>query len=244
MDGTSGGEWILGKLRSGEIPDDLRSAMAKGSIGLPDRFVSGIPLQHRIEIMRELGTLGEVDEEQVKDRLIRDSLENLFISYRSDDDSLFSLHHGVVTAREVAEAARERTVDPGEDRALYNSHLFRELAEGNLSAAMDLLADMPAQEREKVKADAALGASRDMKPAVFLELAESVNAAGDEDLQGVLQEAWKNQAAMQLRRFGTFYLDWVRSLPPGENKKRALIGIQQSKYPRLSAEAGKILKEP
>ncbi|RYD49846.1 MAG: hypothetical protein EOP85_00850 [Verrucomicrobiaceae bacterium] len=194
--------------------------------------------------MRELGTLGDGDEEKIKDRLIRDSLESMFISYQSDDDSLFALHHGVLTAREVMEVAKEKTVDPGEDLALYDSHMFRELAEENLSAAMDLLADLPPQEREKVKADAARGASRDMRPDVFLELTESVNATGNEELQGVLQEAWNNQATMQLRRFGAFYLDWVKSLPPGENKTRALAGIQRSKYPRFAAEAGKILTEP
>ncbi len=241
MEGSSGGEWILTRLRNGGISPELRDAMAKGSIGSPDRFVSGIPLQHRIDIMRELGTLGEGDEDEIKGRMIRDSLESLFISYKSEDDSLFSLHHGVLSAREVMEIAREKTVDPGEDHALYNSHMFRELAEENLSAAMDLLADMPPQEREKVKADAARGASRDMRPDVFLKLTESVNAAGNEEL---LQEAWNNQAAMQLRRFGAFYMDWVKSLPPGENKTRALTSIQRSKYPRFAAEAGKILKEP
>lgn len=244
MEGTSGGEWILGKLRSGEISPELRNAMAKGSIGLPDRVVDGMPLQQRIDIMRELGTLGDADEEQIKRRLISSTLDKWFTSGKNDDDSLFALHHGMLTTREVAEMAGDNTLAPGENRVAYDSEMFRALAQENLTAAMDLLEGMPPHEREKVKAEAASGAGRDMRPDDFFQLTESVNAGGDEELQAKLQDAWNTRAATQLPRFGRFYLDWVKTLPAGENKTRALKSIRQGGLPKLAAEASEILNEP
>lgn len=245
MDGSTGGEWVLTKLKGGEYSQEIKAAMASGPLGSFQTSIGGVSLEQRLEIMRELGTLQEMGADRTKNEMIYASLRNCFNSNGNNDDFLFSLRHGALTANEVVELSKDKTLDPGTHRAEYNSQMFRTLAEENLPAAMELLAGMSAADQEKQKAYAARWWFRDTNPNEFYQLTESV-AASDDGMKSLLQGAWDDKTYANLSRFGASYLEWIKSLPEGENKTRALRSIQSvgsgNGYPRLALEAGNLLK--
>ncbi|MES2921304.1 MAG: hypothetical protein V4819_07150 [Verrucomicrobiota bacterium] len=243
MSGSSGGEWILAKLKSGEFPREIKDAMASSLMGAFNGDVKGATLEQRLEIMRELGTLEGMGANRTKNEMIYASLRNCFNSNGNNDDFLFGLRHGALTASEVVELAKDKTVDPGVHRAEYNSQMFRTLAEENLPAALELLAGMDAAAQEKEKAFAARWWFRDTNPNEFYQITESVVEA-DDGMKSMMQDSWNDKASANLSRFGSSYLEWIKSLPDGENKTRALKSVQASggKYPKLALEAGNLLK--
>jgi hypothetical protein len=243
MEGSSGGQWILEKLENGGFSAELRKEMASSLMGSFNGDVKGANLQQRIEIMKELGTLQNMGEDRTKNEMIFTSLMNYFRSNRNDDDYLYGFRHGEFTAAEVVDLAADKTLDPGAHRGEYNSQMFRTLAEENLPAAMELLAGMDAATQEKEKALAARWWFRDTNPNEFYQLAESV-AEGDDGMKSMMQDAWNDKAPANLSRFGASYLEWIRSLPEGENKTRALKSVQANggRYPKLALEAGNLLK--
>lgn len=244
MEGSTGGEWILTKLKSRGFSQEIKDAMASGLMGSFNSNIQGVTLQQRLEIMQELGTLQRMGEDRTKNEMIFASLRGCFHSSDHKDDFLFGLRHGALTASEVVELTRDKTLDPGEHRAEYNSQMFRTLAEENLPAAMDLLAGMPAAEQKMQKADAARWWFRDTNPAEFYQLVESIDTSGDESLKTMMQDSWNDKAPANLSRFGASYLEWIRALPDGENKTRALRSVHANsgKYPKLALEAENLLK--
>ncbi|GAA5123679.1 hypothetical protein JIN84_11685 [Luteolibacter yonseiensis] len=266
MEGSSGGEWIMTKWENGELSQEIREAMASGVFGSSDSIIPGITLHQRLGLMRELGTLekeakkqqvwenyyswtapGTVkkkDEEWIADGMIRNSLRNCFNADGGDDDSLFGFRHGVLDVGEVLKLAKANTVDPGDYRSAYDSQLFRTLAEENPHAALGMLTGMPPKEQEKQKADAARAWSNNINPDAFFRLTESVDTTGDDGLQASLQDAWDRKSHARIHAYGTSYLEWIKTLPTGANKTRALKSIAQGGFSQLSVEAGKLLNQP
>jgi hypothetical protein len=246
MDGSSGGEWLLGKLKNGEFSKEITDAMASGSLGTYYSNLKGVTLVQRLEIMDELGTLQKTGADRAKNEMIFNSIMGAFHGYGSDSDMLFSLRHGVMTAQEVAEQVAQETPDPGKHRGEYNSQMFRTLAEENLPAAMELLAGMSAADQEKQKAYAARWWFRNVDPDDFYKLTDGLVRSDDASVRGMMQDAWNDKARGNLQRFGPAYLEWIKSLPDGENKTLALRSVQNvggASHARLAAEAGNLLKQ-
>jgi hypothetical protein len=243
MEGTSGGEWVLTNLKNGGFSEEIRKALASSPMGVYSTSIKGASLEQRLEIMRELGTLGRMGEGTTKNEMIFSTLRQFFSGEGNQDDLLYQLRHGEMTAREVADVAAQKTFDPGAHRNEYNSQMFRTLAEENLPAAMELLDGMSAAEREKQKAYAARWWFRDAKPDEFFKLVESVDCTGNESLKSMLQESWNDKVSGNLSRYGAAYLDWIEALPEGENRTRALVSVTRSGNPTLAAKAGNLLKK-
>jgi hypothetical protein len=246
MEGSSGGEWLLAKLRNGEFSKEITDAMASGSLGTYYSNLKGVTLAQRLEIMDELGTLQKTGADRAKNEMIFNSIMGAFHAYGSDSDRLFSLRHGVMTAQEVAEQVAQETPDPGKHRGEYNSQMFRTLAEENLPAAMDMLAGMSAADQEKQKAYAARWWFRNVDPDDFYKLTDGLVRSDDASVRGMMQDAWNDKAGGNLQRFGPAYLEWIKSLPDGENKTLALRSVQNvggASHARLAAEAGNLLKQ-
>lgn len=242
--GESGGEWLLASLRDGTIPEDVRKAMEEGPLGRYYDAVKGLSIEQRLSIMAELGTLRD-GEDRTKNEMIFNSLRRTFDSWSSESDLLYKFRHGALDARETVELASQETPDPGKHAGEYNSQMFRTLAEENLPAALELLAGMPPGQQEKEKAYAARWWFRDSNPSEFYRMAESVDTGGDESMNSLMQDAWNDKAYGNLQRFGSGYLEWVKSLPDGPNKTRALKSIQVAggtRFSNLSKEAGNLLK--
>lgn len=246
MPGTTGGEWVLENLKNGGFSEDLQRAMAEGELGKYFNRFKGVTLQQRLDIMAELGTLQKIGADRAKNEMIFNSLRNAFFNSNSEDDSLYSLRHGVMTAGEVVDLVAKETPDPGNHRGEYTSQMFRTLAEENLPAAMEILSGMSPADQEKQKAYAARWWFRETNPNEFYKLTEELNASGDESVKSMLQDAWNDKANSNLSRFGPAYLEWIKALPDGENKTLALKSVQNvasGRNAKLGVEAGILLKQ-
>lgn len=246
MEGSTGGEWVLAKLRNGEFSKEVTDAMASGSLGTYYSNLKGVTLAQRLEIMDQLGTLQKTGADRAKNEMIFNSIMGAFHAYGSDSDKLFSLRHGVMTAQEVAEQVAQETPDPGKHRGEYNSQMFRTLAEENLPAAMEMLAGMSAADQEKQKAYAARWWFRNVDPDDFYKLTDGLVRSDDASVRGMMQDAWNDKTSGNLQRFGPAYLEWIKALPDGENKTLALRSVQNvggARHARLAAEAGNLLKQ-
>lgn len=246
MPGISGGEWVLENLKNGGFSDDLRQAMAEGELGKYFNRFKGVTLQQRLDIMGELGTLQKIGADRAKNEMIFNSLRTAFYNSNSDDDILYGLRHGVMTAGEVAGLVAKNTPDPGAHRGEYNSQMFRTLAEENLPAAMEVLSGMSPADQELQKAYAARWWFREVNPNEFYKLTEELNASGNESVKSMMQDAWNDKANSNLSRFGPAYLEWIKTLPDGTNKTLALRSVQNvasGRNAKLGVEAGNLLKQ-
>lgn len=241
MQDKQGAEWILDKLRNGEVSEELRAAMADGELGSYYSTIKGATLEQRLAIMDSLGTLKEMGADRTKNEMIYASLRNCFDSDESSD-TLYALRHGAMTAAEVVETASRDTPDPGKHRGEYNSQMYRTLAEENVDAADELLAGMSEQEKAKQKVYAARWWFRSTNPNEFYQLVGGLDTSTDPGLGAMLQEAWNDKARGNVSRYGEAYLDWIESLPEGPAKTMALGSIRFSGNAALSNKAAEILK--
>ncbi len=246
LPGTTGGDWVLENLKNGGFSEDLQQAMAEGELGEYYSRFKGVTLQQRLDIMAELGTLQKIGADRAKNEMIFNSLRTAFFNSNLEDDVLYSLRHGVMTAGEVVDLVAKQTPDPGNHRGEYTSQMFRTLAEENLPAAMEILSGTSPADQEKQKAYAARWWFREVNPNEFYKLTEELNASGDESVRSMMQDAWNDKANSNLSRFGPAYLEWIKTLPDGANKTLALKSVQNvasGRNARLGVEAGNLLKQ-
>lgn len=236
-----GGEWVAQQLKDGAFSPEIVAAMAVGDLGQYFSTIKGVSIEQRLEIIGLLGSLGSMGEDRVKNEMIFNSIRNRFFG-RETDDSLYGLRHGTLTAAEVIERAQETMPDPGKHAGEFNSQMFRTLAEENLTAAMQMLSGMPAEQQEKEKAYAARWWFRDADPDDFYNLVRDLNATGDDSTKAMMQDAWNDKARFHIGRYGAAYLDWIKALPDGVDKTQALRSVVAAGgNARLAAQARNLL---
>ncbi len=219
------GTYIASLLADESLPEDFRRRISENQFAREGlvRDLS-LPLETRLQ---NGGNVRQLVNNDV-DRLLGE-----------DRDWSFAFRNGEATAQEIMDlvAAGTPELAKSEPDAL-RMHVFRELAEENPAAAMELLKDLPEDQRSNQALFAARTHFNDVEPQKFLELVQQIPADTPEQWEDRL-DTWNLRGFTNHGRLQDGYVDWVQALPPGLDREMALYSLARvvnESNPKLAAD--------
>lgn len=187
-----------------------------------------VPLDEGIAPMKNLAGLNDDINELMK----------------TGPDYRYAFRHGAMTADEILAAVRETFPElaaaPDSETRV---RVFNKLASEDAQAAFSLIAHLPEEQRNLAVIHQSRWTFRDTPPDAFYD---TINLApGPDSAEAGAQRAdtWFTYGSSAYRKYGEYYLDWVRELPAGVNRDAArstlATVLRQSNQADLAGEFAK-----
>ncbi len=136
-------------------------------------------------------------------------------------DWAFAFRKGEATAEGILAMVTAGTPGLAErEPAALRMHLFRELAEESPAKAMELLNDLPEDERGEEVLFVSRTHFDGVEPDKFLELLQQVPANTPQQWESRL-DTWNRRSFTNNERLQDGYVEWVQALPPGLDRDMA-----------------------
>lgn len=237
MDGKSGLQWVLDLAESGALDDNAKRALNNRSLvnSLIDK--DGISVDERVKAYQTLGIMKNSSDHFVGVMIIDWKLREFMFN---DDDWHFAFRHGEATAAEVLNAAMVAMPDFETRREEVASQLFRQLAEDNQAAAMELIADQSNEDIAWARTNSTRWAFFGVNPNDVHSWTSDTADLNNPHQDNAFHEGWRDRSGSNLSRFGDEYLQWAIALPDGKQRTMALegiIGSTKSKKPHIAEQA-------
>lgn len=204
-----------------------------------------VPLDQRIAQMKNLAWLKDATPEALRESALKQiSTVDINELMKTGPDYRYAFRHGAMTADEILAAVRE-TFPELAAASDYETRVrvFAELASEDAQAAFSLIAHLPEEERNLAVILQSHWTFRDTPPDAFYD---TINLApGPDSAEAAPQraDAWFSYGSSAYRKYGEYYLDWVRELPAGVNRDvaRSTLAkvLRQSNQADLAGEFAK-----
>lgn len=163
---------------------------------------------------------------------------------KTGPDYRYAFRHGAMTADEILAAVREAFPELAAASDFETRvQVFSELAPEDAQAAFSLIAHLPEEQRNLTVINQSRLTFRDTPPDAFYD---TINlATGPDSAEAAHQRAdtWFTYGSSAYRKYGEYYLDWVRELPAGVNRDAArstlATVLRQSNQADLAGEFAK-----
>lgn len=220
--------WLLAQF-GGELPDDPAQARLLSSLV---NQATALPLQEQLEWLARLdhasGRKGI--SYSGKDPFIRDQITEYLSRMSWTDDSAlsdwrFRLRHGQISAAEVmAEVRRAMPEAAASEPDLLARNVYQHVATYDPEGAMDLLAELPVADREKLMLESAFSSAGTGNPQALLGLVNTLPSHSGSNADERFR-VWLRAANPNVAKHGDSYGAWVMALPPGAERDMALSGL-------------------
>lgn len=234
-------EWIRHELRNqGDLAKILRESGMLVSIAYG---ATGTSVQERVNLLNELKLTVSASN------LARGDVQRWLASTDGATDGTMSdwkhrLRQGEMGARQILdETRRALPTIAAEHPDEFRQTLFKQLAAIRPASAVDLISDLPMQQREAALLDAAMGVAGQADPQHLFELLSQMPptlASKPNDRYQV----WIRAAAPSYNKYGESYSAWVAAMPQGIERDWALSGLYANfqSYDPEKAESYRALK--
>ena len=228
-------EWAKSAIEAGDLAQLLTSVQMNG-VNLfgnpsgkhpPDE---GLTFEQRLTLKTGLHPGGS-ESEAIKSIAFMDVYD--LLNDGSMNGVMASFHEGGTDPRAVLSSISDALPELSASAPdAVRDQVFLTLAQSNTTAALELLANLPEEERYRKVTDLSQQRLGEGDPKHLLELFEAVPFNPE---YGTMQErlqAWSRLTGRAYRRYGDDYIEWIRKMPSGVNRDMA-----------LSALAGRIEKD-
>jgi hypothetical protein len=179
-----------------------------------------VPLDLRIEEMRNLAWLREATPEKLREGALKQiSTVDINELMKSGPDYRYAFRHGAMTAEEVLDAVR-KTFPELAAASDYETRVrvYNELASEDAAAAFALISHLPEEQRNLAVIHQARWSFRDNSPETFYSMISLAPGPDSADAGPQREDAWTNYSQSAYQEYGDEYVSWLRSLPPGVNR--------------------------
>lgn len=220
--------WLLAQF-GGEIPDDPAQARLLRSLV---HQATSLPLQDQIDWLARLdsasGRPGMTPSKT--DHFVRDQITDYLNRMNWMEDSTlgdwrFRLRHGQISATEMMAEMRKAMPDAAASEPdLMLRNVFQHVAPHDPEGAMDLLAELPVADREKLMLESAFFSAGAGNPQALLGLVNTLPSHAGSDANERFR-VWLRAANPNVAKHGDSYGAWVMALPHGAERDMALSGL-------------------
>jgi hypothetical protein len=220
--------WLLAQF-GGEVPDDPAQARLLRSLL---NQATALPLREQIDWLARLdaasGRPGMTPSRT--DHFVRDQITDYLNRMNWMEDSTlgdwrFRLRHGQISATEVMTEIRKAMPDAAASEPdLMLRSVFKHVAAHDPEGAMDLLAELPVADREKLMLESAFFSAGAGNPQALLGLVNTLPSHAGSDANERFR-VWLRAANPNVAKHGDSYGIWVMALPHGPERDMALSGL-------------------
>ncbi|RYD49548.1 MAG: hypothetical protein EOP85_01405 [Verrucomicrobiaceae bacterium] len=182
-----------------------------------------VPLEERIARMGNLSFLKDSTPEGLREIALKQiSTVDINELMKNGPDYRYAFRHGAMTAEEILEAVRKEL--PAMAAASdYETRVrvFNELASEDANAAFALISHLPEEQRNLAVIHQARWTFRNTSPDAFYAMIGLAGGPDSADAASQRADAWSTYGRGAYGEYGSYYLDWVRGLPPGINRDMA-----------------------
>lgn len=221
--------WLRNEIATnGDLAETLK---ADGMIASTLVSAHGVSINERIALLEEMESSGDSRKRSgilpstlvqidVRDWLSRTDAEpGVLTDWRQ------RLRLGEITASDVMEGARSALPSLAKEQSEeLRDRIFGELAAINATSAMELISNLPLQQRERAMMKAAITVAGQGDPQHMLELASTMPPTLSTPANERFQ-MWSRAAAPSYAKYGESYVSWVTDMAPGIERDWALSGI-------------------
>lgn len=182
-----------------------------------------VPLDERIEQMRNLAWLREATPEKLREGALKQiSTVDINELMKTGPDYRYAFRHGAMSAEEILEAVK-KTFPELAAASDYETRVrvYNELASEDAGAAFALISHLPPEERNLAVIHQARWSFRDNSPEAFYAMINLAPGPDSAEAAPQREDAWNAYGTMAYRQYGDDYVDWLRRLPPGVNREVA-----------------------
>jgi hypothetical protein len=194
-----------------------------------------VPLDLRIEEMRNLAWLREATPEKLREGALKQiSTVDINELMKSGPDYRYAFRHGAMTAEEVLDAVR-KTFPELAAASDYETRVrvYNELASEDASAAFALISDLPEEQRNLAVIHQARWSFRDNSPETFYAMINLAPGPDSSEAAPPREEAWSVYGKSAYNEYGSEYVDWLRTLPAGVNRD-----VARATFAKMMQESG------
>ncbi|MDB6076554.1 MAG: hypothetical protein JWO82_301, partial [Akkermansiaceae bacterium] len=210
------GAALLAAMSDESVPQSFRDALKNG--GQMNYLISSdpaVPLETRLRY-----GYGNNDPKAESKRMCTQDVEAIMSNGPVDWSHLYKV--GGATAEEILAAVGAGTPDiAATDPEGLRREVFQHLAEQSPVKAMELLADLPEDQRNSTALLAARTYFTDVDPSLFLTLLQQIPSDTPE-LREQRLDTWNMRASTNYLRLDDAFVDWIHALPPGLDREMAL----------------------
>lgn len=242
MEDSNGLQWVLDLVTSGALDSSATKYLSDRSVAnqLVDR--EGVSIDERVAAYETLGIMKGRSDHFVGAMIIDWELREFMFN---KDDWHFAFRHGEASANDVLDAAMKTMPDFASRRGEVASQLFRQLAEDNPDAAVELIAGQSDSNIAWARTNSTRWAFFSVNPNDVHNWIEGTASLDDPKQDAAFAEGWRGRSGSNLHRFGGEYVQWAGNLPAGPQRKMVLEGIianSKTSNPDLAERAGNLLK--
>ncbi|WP_035614074.1 hypothetical protein [Haloferula sp. BvORR071] len=232
-----------------DLPESIQKLLAEGGElrGHLYRYADpSVPLDKRIAEMANLEWLKDATPEKLREGALKQiSTVDINELMRNGPDYRYAFRHGAMTADEILAEVKAKFPELAA-ASDYETRVrvFNELASEDAEAAFALISNLPQEERNLAVIHQSRWTFRDTSPDAFFAMINLAPGPDSSDAATQRADAWQNYGSSAYGRYGDYYVDWVRELPPGVNRDAARASLAAAARQRKNDALAKEFEKP
>ncbi|MEO5917493.1 MAG: hypothetical protein ABIS50_24910 [Luteolibacter sp.] len=212
-------DWLLDLVEHGELETELASSL-KGALGNEVLNTPTMDMDKRVAARRATKGNEKKFRETIIGEIVGGDINKLLVNGR---DWRYEFRNGVSSLDDVVGAVRVGLPGiPSEGEEAMHIALYHQLSEENPDKALPLLDGLSEEKRREVLFSGTWNSYGNNNPDDFMSFLGSLPEPVTQKEKDDRAKGWDWKARGCLDRYGDDYVEWVKAMPPGADKDKAM----------------------